>query len=96
MNRIHFGPLDLYGCSDAVARLEPFLDGELPLAQRRKVAFHLRICRECAPLFRFEAGLNSRIEETLSSAPLQNETRALVERALSEARGSDGDLPSPK
>jgi len=76
MNRITFGPLELYGCYEAVQRLEPFLDGELPRVERRRVAVHIAICFQCKPLFRFEKRLDGRVRESLGEAAVPEELGA--------------------
>ncbi len=87
MNRIALGPLEFYGCADAVLRLEPYLDGELPRVERRRVAFHVAICRHCGPRFRFEARLDGRVRESLGEAGVPDEVGTRVRAALDEVRG---------
>lgn len=82
MNRIHIGPLDLYGCQEAVALLEPYIDGELPHDERRRVSFHLVICRQCAPLFRFEECFDVAVRQGLSDTTPPDDLHAKVHSAL--------------
>lgn len=89
MNRIHIGPLDLYGCQDALALLEPYMDGELPRDERRRVSFHLVICRQCAPLFRFEERLDVAVRQGLSDVEPPRDLHVKVQTALQGARASD-------
>ncbi len=89
MNRIHIGRLDLYGCHEARERLEPFLDGELARQEKRRVAFHLVICRECALLFRFEERLDGRVREGLSQTEAPSELHEKMREALKHAREAE-------
>ena len=94
MNRIHIGPLDLYGCREAQERMEPYLDGELARIERRRVAFHLVICRECALLFRFEERLDGRIRLELNQTEAPPEVHGKVQDALKRARESNESNPN--
>jgi hypothetical protein len=40
--------IPVFGCETAVELLEPFLDGELPMAQQVAVESHVRSCRTCS------------------------------------------------
>lgn len=57
MRRIHFLGIDLYGCKEALDRLDDYIDHELPSDETRKVAQHLKICPHCSRKFRFEQEL---------------------------------------
>ncbi|RYX84070.1 hypothetical protein EON83_12070 [bacterium] len=96
MNHIHIGPMELYGCKEALARLEPFIDGELPRDERRRVSFHLVICRNCAPLFRFESRLDGTVRQSLNESEVgaPPELHAKVQRALQQARLADQSPPT--
>ena len=94
MNRIHIGPLDLYGCQEVVALLEPYIDGELPRDERRRVSFHLVICRQCAPLFRFEERFDGVVRQGLNDAELPADLHAKLHNVLQEARSSDQPPPT--
>ncbi len=89
MNRLHIGPIDLYGCQEARARLEPYLDGELPDNERRQISFHLVICRDCAPLFRFESRLDGSVRQGLNETQPPPDLHAKVQSALRQARDTD-------
>ena len=65
MQRFKFGPIDLYGCHDALQRLNEYLDRELGPEETAKVRFHLRICRECAEKFAFDEQFNAALREKL-------------------------------
>lgn len=57
MRRIHFLGIDLYGCKEALERLDDYVDRELSPEETQKVAQHLKICHHCAKKFRFEQEL---------------------------------------
>lgn len=84
MFRIKILGLDIYGCREAQDRLDAYVDGELAPDETKKVAGHLKICRECAGKFRFEQnlveGLREKIERTeMAEAP---DVGALKERIV--------------
>ena len=89
MNRIHIGPLDLYGCQEALALMEPYIDGELPRDERRRISFHLVICRQCAPLFRFEERLDVAVRQGLSDSEPPPDLHAKVQNVLQGERPSE-------
>ena len=79
MFRIKVLGLDIYGCRQAMERLEDYVDRELAPDETKKVAQHLKICHECARKFKFEQdlveGLRAKVD---SSGP--TELGALKER----------------
>lgn len=60
------------------ARLQDWLDGELPAAEAARFASHLASCRECAA----EAALYRRLIQTLERAPLAEPRHELTGRIL--------------
>lgn len=82
MFRIRAFGLDIYGCREALERLDDFVDRELSPDETRRVATHLRICHECAQKFRFQeelvAGLKQKIEHV--EAPQDAQLGALKSR----------------
>lgn len=64
MFRIKLLGLDIYGCREALERLDDFVDRELAPDETQKVQQHLKICHDCARKFRFEenfvAGMKSK------------------------------------
>ncbi len=66
MYRIRAFGLDIYGCREALERLDDYIDRELAPDEERKVAQHLKLCRACTRKFRFEQdlveGLRQKIE----------------------------------
>ena len=82
MFRIRAFGLDIYGCHEALARLDDFTDRELSPDETRRVAAHLRICRECASKFRFQEELVAGIKQKIAhvEAPQDAELGALKNR----------------
>ena len=68
MFRIKVLGLDIYGCREALERLDDYTDGELAPDETGKVAQHLKLCHECARKFKFEwelvQGLRDKVEKT--------------------------------
>lgn len=82
MFRIRAFGLDIYGCHEALARLDDFIDRELSEDESRRVAAHLRICRECASKFRFQEELVAGLREKIArvETPQDAEVGALKNR----------------
>jgi len=70
MHRIKFLGLDIYGCHEALARLDDYIDRELSPEETHKVQQHLRICRECAHKFASEAELVAAIKSRVQAIHL--------------------------
>ena len=66
MFRIKVLGLDIYGCREALERLDDYTDRELAAGETKKVAQHLKMCHECARKFNFEwelvQGLREKVE----------------------------------
>ena len=77
MLRVQFLGLDLYGCKEALGRLDDYLDRELSPDEQAKVRTHLRICQECARKFSFEDKLNSGVRERVNKELLPDDVTAL-------------------
>lgn len=75
MFRIRALGLDIYGCREALERLDSFVDRELSPDEAGKVAAHLRICRECARKFRFEADLVAGLKEKIEHVEAPNDAQ---------------------
>jgi anti-sigma factor (TIGR02949 family) len=58
-------PTDAYRCREAFARLEDYVDRELPADELDKVDEHLRICETCAGEFAFEERVLDTMREKL-------------------------------
>ena len=99
MLRIKILGLDIYGCREALERLDDFVDHELSPKEERKVATHLKICRHCLGKFKFEeellAGLCSKVQAIPPSVEvdaLQLKISALLNHE--GKAGSNPNLPS--
>lgn len=57
--------LSLLTCRETAARLDDYLDRELSLREQTLVARHLKFCRHCAKIFRFEADLLHEMQDKL-------------------------------
>ena len=68
MFRIKVLGLDIYGCREALERLDDYTDGELAPDETGKVAQHLKLCHECARKFKFEWELVNGLREKTQSA----------------------------
>lgn len=92
MFRIRLLGLDIYGCREALARLDDFVDRELSTDEQRKVAQHLKICRECARKFAFEEEFVATLREKAQQiAP--PDLDALQARIASALRQPDSPAP---
>lgn len=82
MLRIRAFGLDIYGCHQALERLDDFIDRELSPDEKRKVSAHLRICRECARKFRFQEDLVAGLKQKIAhvEAPQDAQLGALKSR----------------
>ena len=99
MLRIKILGLDIYGCREALERLDDYLDHELSPEEQRKVAQHLKICHHCLGKFKFQqallTGLRSKVQAIAPSADvesLQNKISVLLKQEVQP--GSDGNLAS--
>jgi anti-sigma factor (TIGR02949 family) len=77
MFRIQILGLDLYGCQEALQRLDDYIDRELSPDEQAKVSQHLRICHECARKFRFEEDLNTKLRDKVGKVLLPSDVEAL-------------------
>jgi anti-sigma factor (TIGR02949 family) len=84
MLRIRFGPIDLYGCQDALDRLDDYLDSELSPTETAKVRTHLRICRFCSKKFAFEDQFNVALREKLLHLDIPESLKDKVARPLGD------------
>ena len=82
MFRIKVLGLDIYGCREALERLDDYTDRELAPDETAKVAQHLRLCHECARKFNFESELVNGLREKIDSGqmPETAEINALKSR----------------
>ena len=61
--------MDRDKCHDALARIYPYLDGEVTVYRRIRVRHHLRKCRNCDGAFSFEEQLKVIIRQHAHQDP---------------------------
>jgi anti-sigma factor (TIGR02949 family) len=78
-------PPDPYTCSEALRRLDDFVDRELSPAEQAALSAHLATCATCAREFRFEASvirhLRSKVARIAMPAGLEARVWQAVVRA---------------
>jgi anti-sigma factor (TIGR02949 family) len=79
--------IDAYTCREAFARLEDYLDRELPADELDKVEEHLAICEMCAPEFAFEARVVGTIREKLVRIDVPRGLQERIRRLIAADRG---------
>ena len=80
--------LNLYTCRETLQRLDDYLDRELDPREVRIVERHLKICRQCARKFAFEADLVREIKVKLQRVRVPEELHGRVAAALAHASAS--------
>lgn len=87
MLRIKVGTLDIYGCREALERLDDYVDRELSPEEERRVRQHLKICRQCAQKFKFQQDLLVGMRAKVGQLPPSADVDALKDKinALLEA-----------
>ncbi len=72
-------------CDDTIARVYPYLDGEITWYRRVRVRWHLRRCHDCTDAFAFERQLKTTIREKSRTEPPPE----FIERLRDYLRGSE-------
>lgn len=80
MLRIKILGLDIYGCREALERLDDYLDHELSPEEQKKVRQHLAICRHCLHKFKFQEELLLGVRAKAQSIPLNTDVDAFKDR----------------
>lgn len=93
MFRIQILGLDLYGCQEALERLDDYIDRELSPEERAKVSQHLRICHECARKFRFEEEFNAGLRDKVGKVLLPDDVDALQAKIAALLQQERSDKP---
>jgi anti-sigma factor (TIGR02949 family) len=93
MFRINLLGLDIYGCREALERLDDYLDRELSHEEQRKVGQHLKICHECARKFAFEHDLVNGLREKTQHVALPRDFAALSSRITQALRKEEPGPP---
>ncbi len=97
MLRIKLLGLDIYGCREALERLDDYVDHELSPEEERKVAQHLKICRHCLRKFEFQQELLVGLRSKVQSAPPSTDVEAFrnkINALLKQEPGSALNPPS--
>ena len=81
--------LNIYTCRESLQRLDDYLDRELEAREVRIVEKHLKICRQCARKFAFEADLVREIKLKLQRVQMPEELSGRVAAALANASDSN-------
>lgn len=56
-------------CDEALARIYPYLDGEMTWFRRRKIMRHLKSCDPCEDTFSFESRLKRVVRDANQDEP---------------------------
>jgi len=75
--------LDIYGCKEALDRIDDYVDRELGEEETKKVRQHLRLCHECARKFAFEQHFVDGVRKKIDSAVLPEDLSGLKSRVTS-------------
>lgn len=94
MLRIKIFGLDIYGCREALERLDDYVDRELSLGEEAKVRQHLKICHQCARKFKFEEEFSAGVRDKVRSVAAPGDMDALKSKIsvlLQQERVSPGN-----
>lgn len=80
MHRIKLLGLDIYGCQEALERLDDFVDHELSPEEDKKVRQHLKICRYCLSKFNFQEELLLGVRAKAQAIPSNTDVEAFKDR----------------
>jgi anti-sigma factor (TIGR02949 family) len=98
MLRIRLLGLDLFGCHEALARLDDFIDRELNRREMKQVALHLKICGRCASKFALEGNLAHALREKMQrlDAPesLKRNVAHALQQHLQQQNQNEGEPPA--
>lgn len=92
MFKIKLLGLDIYGCHEALSRLDDFIDRELTPDEGRKVRQHLKICHACARKFAFEEELVAGLRDKMQHVALPRDFDSLQAR-ISASLKQEADAP---
>ncbi len=98
MLRIKAFGLDIYGCQEALERLDDYVDRELSLEETQKVRQHLKLCHHCARKFSFQeellAGMRSKAQRILLPADV-DAFKAKINALLKQEAAPDSEQSAP-
>ena len=86
--------LDIYGCKEALERLNDYLDRDLSPDEEGKVEQHLRACLECAAKFRFEEELLRELRERVPKVRVPGDLESLqskIAAMLAQERAEESE-----
>ena len=78
-------------CSETLARLYEFLDGELTDERRRAIEMHLNFCPPCGSVVTFEAELR-RVIADRAKDHVPEQLRSRIATAIAAIGEEEGDL----
>lgn len=77
---------EMLSCSEALERIQEFMDGELTGMSREEVEAHFDICTRCYPHLALETSFRERVRAALEADGMPDECR---ERVLSRLRADE-------
>lgn len=83
-------PTPDYDCAAALAELDAFVRGELPLEAADRMQRHLARCQHCEQIDRYERAFRARLQRVGPGACCPEPLRARIAALLAEG-GGDGD-----
>ncbi|MBK7593981.1 MAG: zf-HC2 domain-containing protein [Gemmatimonadetes bacterium] len=75
-------------CTDALAELDAFLRGELPVESVERMQGHLTRCRHCTQIGRYEQAFRSRLQRLGAGTECPDALRARIAALLAEGPSS--------
>jgi anti-sigma factor (TIGR02949 family) len=78
---------DAFTCREAFARIEDWVDRELPIDELGRVEEHLKVCEMCTEEFHFEARVLNAVREKLRRLVVPETLRERVAKVIAGERG---------
>lgn len=78
------GEPEMLSCREALARLQEYVDGELPGLSHEQVEAHFEVCTRCYPHLTLERTFRERVRTALSRPEVPSDLRARVLEMLAE------------
>lgn len=76
---------EMISCQEALEKVYEYLDGELESPDQEKVRDHVKICRQCYPLFDFERAFLDFVREKGFAEEASGELLERVQAIVREA-----------
>ena len=67
-------------CAEVLERLDAYVDGSLPVAEKKAVEAHVQQCLQCAQFGKAYSAIVSSIREQVAASPLTNDDEASLDR----------------